>query len=147
MSMTPMSLFYLSISLTVLSNVFYHVFQKLIPNSANPFAVLAVTYAAAMLICFVLIPLYPHTTSFLESFPQLNWAGLALALAIVGLELGFLLAYRSGWNISLAPLVSNVAVALILVFVGLVFFKEKLSLVKSIGIIACVIGLVLINQK
>lgn len=145
--MSPMSLFYFSIGLTVLSNVFYHVFQKLIPGNTNPFVVLAVTYATAMTICFVLIPLYSPTTSFLGSFRRLNWTSFALAFAIVGLEFGFLLAYRAGWNISLAPIVSNVAVALMLVFVGLLFFKEKLSLVNLIGIVACIVGLVLVNQR
>jgi len=128
-----------------ISPVWLSYFPKSIPSNTNPFVVLAVTYATAMSVCFIL--LYSHPTSFWGSFRQLNWTAPALAFPIVGLELGFLLAYRAGWNINLAPTVSNVAVALVLVFVGLVFFKEKLSLVNLIGIIACIVGLVLVNQK
>jgi len=63
------------------------------------------------------------------------------------LELGFLLAYRAGWKISLGPLVSNVAVAILLIPVGLLLFREKISLVNLIGIGVCLLGLVLVNHK
>lgn len=32
----------------------------------------------------------------------LNWAGIGLAIAIVGIEFGFLLTYRAGWNLGIA---------------------------------------------
>ena len=41
---------------------------------------------------------------------ELNWASYALGLVVVLLEVGFLLAYRAGWKISLAAVYSNVAV-------------------------------------
>ena len=81
------------------------------------------------------------------SLRQVNWASFALALAIVGLEIGFLLAYRAGWNIALTAAVSNVAVTLLLIPVGLLLFKEKVSLVNIFGVILCVAGLVLVNQR
>ncbi len=140
------TLFYLSISLTILSNVFYHIFQKFIPRNVNPFVALAMTYGVAMIICLVLAFLSVDR-SFSISIRQLNWATFALSLAIVGLETGFLLAYRAGWNISLGALVSNVVVALILVPVGLLLFKERVSLVNFIGIVVCIVGLVMVNQK
>jgi len=40
----------------------------------------------------------------------LNWTSFALAFAIAGVEIGFLLAYRAGWNISLGAIASNVAI-------------------------------------
>lgn len=134
-------------SLTVLSNVLYHIFQKLTPPNVNPMAALAVTYATAMIICFALIPLYPPRTNLIESIRHLNWTSFALAIAITGLELGFLLAYRAGWNLSLAAIVSNVTVTLMMVPIGLFFFKETLSLVNFIGIVICIVGLVMVTQK
>jgi len=44
------------------------------------------------------------------------------------LELGFLLAYRKVWNISVAGFLSNTLVALMLIPVGLLLFKETISL-------------------
>lgn len=142
-----MFLFYLSMALTILSGALYHVFQKLTPGNAHPLLAMVVTYVTAIIICLVLLPFYPPKTGLVESLRQLNWASFALALAIVGLEIGFLLAYRAGWNISLGAIVSNVAVAIVLVPVGLLFFKEKISLVNFIGVVVCIAGLVMINHK
>jgi multidrug transporter EmrE-like cation transporter len=76
-----------------------------------------------------------------------NWASVALGVAIVGLELGFLLAYRAGWNISVAGIVSASLVALVLIPVGLTFFKEKLTPLNLLGVVLCIAGLVLVNIK
>lgn len=141
-----MSMFYFSISLTIVSNVLYHVFQKLTPRSVNPFISLAATYALAMTTCFLLGSLF-NDKGLLQSLRQLNWASFALAFAIVGLELGFLLAYRAGWNISLGAIVSNVAVALVLLPLGVLCFREKLSPVNVIGIVVCIVGLVMVNYQ
>jgi multidrug transporter EmrE-like cation transporter len=78
---------------------------------------------------------------------QLNWTSMALALGVVGLELGFLLAYRAGWNISLAALIANIAAALLLIVVGTIFFKEKVSVVNIVGVVVCVVGLIMVNFK
>jgi uncharacterized membrane protein len=142
-----MLLFYFSITLTIISNALYHVFQKLTPTNVNPMLALAVTYITAAAICLLLLPFYPLSSNLIDSLRQLNWASFALAFAIIGLELGFLLAYRAGWNISLGAIVSNVAVTMVLVPVGLLFFKERISPVNLIGIVVCILGLLMVNQK
>jgi multidrug transporter EmrE-like cation transporter len=68
-------------------------------------------------------------------------------VAIVGLEVGFMLAYRAGWNITLAGLVSSTTVSLLLIPVGLLFFRESLTAVNALGIALCLAGLVLVNYK
>ena len=70
-----------------------------------------------------------------------------MGLAILGLEFGFLLAYRAGWNISKAGIVSATAVAVILIPVGVIAFKERLSLLNGLGLMLCILGLVLVNLK
>ena len=143
-----MTLYYLSVGLAVLSNLLYHVCQKLTPNSANPALALTVTYGVSVGLCLVLLwTFYPLKTSLRQALDELNWASLALGISLVGLELGFLLAYRAGWNISLAAIAVNAAVTLLLIPVGLAFFKEKLSLVNVAGIVFCILGLVMINLK
>jgi drug/metabolite transporter (DMT)-like permease len=142
-----MFLYYTSMALTVLSNVLYHIFQKFTPGAVNPLLSLAVTYGTAMILCLALLPLFPLQSGLAASLRGLSWTSFALALAITGLELGFLLAYRAGWNISLGPAVSNVLVAMLLLPIGLLLFREKLSIVNGIGVAACLVGLVLINQR
>jgi uncharacterized membrane protein len=137
----------LSIMLPIVSNVLYHVFQKLTPSDVNPLIALSVTYIAATIICLLLLPLFPSQPGFAESLGRINWASVALGFAIVGLEAGYLMAYRADWNISLASMVANVAVALLLIPVGLLFFREKLSITNYAGLVVCMIGLALVNRK
>jgi len=142
-----MYLFYFAILLTILSNIFYHLCQKSISNDINPILSLMVTYITAIIVCLIILPLYNKEINFSHSIKELNWANFTLGIAIVGLELGFLLAYRAGWNISIAALVSNVAVAIFLIPIGICFFKEGLTIVNILGIIFSIVGLILIRWK
>lgn len=140
-------MYYAAIVLTVASNVLYHVFQKITPAAANPLLALAVTYATSTAFCLGLFLILPDHKTLVESLKVITWPSAALGLAIVGLELGFLLAYRSGWNISSAALASTVAVAMVLLPLGLVFFRERLTVANSAGFALCIAGLVLMNWK
>jgi drug/metabolite transporter (DMT)-like permease len=142
-----MGLFYSAIALTILSNVIYHITQKLTPSDVPPMLALAVTYGVALLVCLIAILVKPPAEGFAVAFRQLNWASFGLGLAIIGLELGYLLAYRAGWEISLAGMVSNSSVALLLIPVGMLFFKEKITPANLIGVAVCVVGLMLINKQ
>jgi uncharacterized membrane protein len=142
-----MFIFYFSILLTVISNVLYHIFQKLIPQGANPFLSLAVTYATAFFACAIYLLIFPPAGGLVMALKQTNWTSAALGLAIIGLELGYLIAYRVGWNISLAGIVSSTGVGLILIPVGLMAFKEKMTPINAIGVAFCLIGLVLVNYR
>jgi drug/metabolite transporter (DMT)-like permease len=139
--------YYLTIALTVISNVFYHVFLKLTPNSVNPILSLTVTYATAMLATLIIYPFYPTQASMIANFKSLNWASFALGMAIVGLEIGFILAYRLGWPINMAGVVSNISVSVLLIPIGLLFFRETISAINLLGLLCCIVGLILVNYK
>jgi drug/metabolite transporter (DMT)-like permease len=139
--------YYLSILLVVASTVVYHLTQKATPADAHPLLALAVTYIAATGLCLALLPFFPLRASLGESLWRLNWASIALAAAVTGIEVGFLLAYRAGWNIGLAALIANTAVAAILAPVGLLLFAERLTLIQVVGIAVCMLGLALINYR
>jgi drug/metabolite transporter (DMT)-like permease len=138
-------LFYVSISMAVLSSLLYHVILRFTPSDVNPAISLAVTYAVAVLVSLALLPVFPLSGSILGALKDLNWASYALALALVGLEVGFLLAYRAGWNISTAAIFVNVAVTLLLLPIGVLALKESLSVVNIVGVLVCLVGLVMIN--
>ncbi len=139
--------YYFGIGLTILSNILYHVFQKSIPGNVNPIGSLIVTYLTATVACIILFPFIPGQTGIMTAFKEINWASIALGFAIIGLEAGFLLAYRAGWQISLAAGISNVIVSAILVVVGLFFYREHLTPQNITGVVFCLIGLLLIQQK
>ena len=143
-----MSLFYLSIILTILSSVAYHVAARITPTQVSPFITLAVTYLVAAVACAALsLAVFPPKNGLREALAEVNWTAIALALAVLGLEVGFLLAYRAGWDISLAAPVTQVTGSLILIPIGLIWFKEQLSTANLVGILLCLIGLVLINAR
>ncbi|WP_455258484.1 hypothetical protein [Peptoniphilus asaccharolyticus] len=55
--------------------------------------------------------------NFSAELRKLNWTSFALGVIVVGLEIGYILAYRAGWNVSKAPLVANICLAVALVFI------------------------------
>ena len=143
-----MYLYYLAVGLAVISNLFYHLSQKLTPAGANPALALAVTYVVATATSLLILGLFfPLKTSLRQALQQLNWASIALGIAIVGIELGFLLAYRAGGNISLVQIVVSTGITLVLIPIGLAFFREKITWVNGLGIVLCLAGLILINIK
>lgn len=140
-------MFYLAIVLTVVSNIFYHVAQKSIPSNANMIVSIIVSYAAALIVSLALLPFFDMPDSFVQSVKNLNWASWLVGITIVGVEIGFLVAYRAGWNISLAALTSNVTLTLMLVPIGLIVFKEHLNWTNLLGVVFCFLGLWLIVKK
>jgi drug/metabolite transporter (DMT)-like permease len=140
-----MSIFFLSIILTVISNVLYHIFIKILPAGIHPAVSLVILYGSALLVCLLYLFFFPPAEGLLTSFQKISWANVGVGLAIVGLELGFILAYRAGWNISLAGIVSATAVAIILLPIGFLIFKERISPLNLLGVGLCIGGLLLVN--
>ena len=65
---------------------------------------------------------------------------------IVGLEVGFICAYKAGWKVNTLALVSSTILAAVLIFVGFFLYKEQLSLSKIAGVVICLVGLYFINK-
>lgn len=72
--------------------------------------------------------------------------GVMLGLSIVGLEYGFVSAFRAGWPLNSAGAIVNVAVALLVVPIGYFFFAEQMSWTKALGLMLCCGGLLLIAR-
>lgn len=140
-------LYVFSMALAIFSSVIYHLVTRSVAPNAHPLVSITVTYITAMLLALLLLPFFPLKVSLVDSLKQLNWASVGMGVAILGIEISFLLAYRAGWNVSVAALVTNAAVTVVLLPVGLLAFKERLSPVQIAGLVLCVIGLVLINRK
>lgn len=142
--MTTMTRFYAPLFLAVGGMLFYHLAQKSIPQGINPFYATIIAYVAGIAVCFVCALTLPGDKSFATSVRQTNWAVLLMGAAAACIEVGFLLAYRAGWRISVAAVAGNVAVTLLLIPIGVLFFKDQLSLRNILGLVFCVVGLVLV---
>lgn len=138
--------YYWPIVIVVVSNVAYHIVAKSTPVSINPLASLGITYLVGMIAVFLLYFLTSPVKSLATEYGSLNWTSFALGAAIVGLEYGFLNMYKVGWNISIGSLVASISVALILILVGILYYKETLTVPNLAGVLLCLAGLVLINR-
>jgi uncharacterized membrane protein len=135
------------IALIVGSVVLYQVSQKLLPKGLNQWHALILYYLIALVATVVMTLIDRPTKSLLESAREINWAVLVVGISIVGIEVGWILAFRAGSSLSLTGLIVNVTVALLTIPLGLLFFKERISLVNLAGIALCLVGLVLISRK
>lgn len=145
-----MSLKFFPVILVVFSGLGYHLCQKLTSTSLNPFVALIVTYAFALIISVISYFIFvPNTNlgTLITSVKEANIPSILLGATAVGLELGYLLTYRMGWNISFASLLANTSVAFILIPIGIIIFKEKISVTALTGIVFCITGLILISKK
>lgn len=134
------------IGLVILSNTIYHICSKQMPDGMNPMAALTVTYAVGALVAFIMY--YVTGGKGLASeYRNMNFAPAVLGIVIVGLEAGFIYAYKAGWNVSTAQLVASAILSVALIFVGALLFGEKITWNKLVGIVVCLVGLWFINMK
>ena len=143
----PMFLFYFSITLAICSSVLYHFVAKSTPSNVNFTVSLLVTYAIAFVVTLFTFFFFPIQNDLAAELGKLNWASLGLSAAVVGIEFGYLLMYRAGWNLGIAAPLVTVTAALILVPVAIFLFKDKISLVNIAGIFVCLAGLIMLNWK
>ena len=140
-------MFYFAALLAVASNVLYHVGQRSVPRDVHPLASLLVNYGVALVGTLLLLPLVPSPKPLGASLRAVNWSSVAVGIAIVGVELAILLAYRAGWNVGLLSITLGAALAVLLVPVGMALFHERPSAANLAGIVLCVLGLILITRK
>lgn len=142
-----MMLFYFSIALAIVSSALYHFSAKSAPSNVNFSVALVVTYAVALVVTILTVFFFPMPNGILAELKQLNWASFVMAIAIVGIEFGFLLSYRAGWDLGIAAVLVNVVASLLLLPVAIFLFKDKISWVNLLGIFVCLVGLVMLNWK
>jgi len=133
--------------LVVLSNLFYHLIQKMTPQNVNAVLSLTISYLGALLLCVLILLFAPPPGGLKQAFRQVNWTSVVLGITILGIEAGYLLAYRAGGSLNITALMVTVSVTILLIPAGLLMFSERLSLTRVVGIVVCIIGLVLLNYK
>lgn len=133
-------------AMIVTSFLIYHAAMKAIRPDLHPLAFLAGVYVVSLLITLGLWMALPGLGPTGIRSGDIIWVVL-LGIALIGIEFGFLMAYRNGWSVSVAPTFSNVTLALILAPVGLIFLQERLSWQNFLGLGLCVVGLVLMTKR
>jgi len=142
-----MNVHYLPIIIIIIGGLLYQFSQKSITKGINAYFVIIIAYLAGIVLCLICNWVYPAEGSLTEAFKKSNWAVLGVGAGAVLVEIGFLVAYRQGWQISLTSMLVNMVISLVLVPVGLLVYKEKLSGWNALGIAFYFAGLLLISKK
>ena len=141
------TMFYVSALVAIVGAVGYQYFVKRVPASLNPVVSMIGIYVAVLALGVILLPLFPAEGGLLHHVRQLSWIQLALAVSVTMIELGFLLMYRYGWDLSTGNLVTGVVINLVLVGLGVSLLGERVSRVNGIGIALCILGVALISYR
>lgn len=134
------------ILIIVAANTLYNISAKSTPGDINSFASLALSYIVAAACSLVMFFITSDNKNIFAEISKTNWTSLALGIAIVGLEFGYICVYRAGWKVSIASLVANISLACVLLGVGFLLYKEVLSIRQVIGMAVCAVGLILIAK-
>lgn len=135
------------IALVILSNVIYQICAKSVPKEMNPFASLTVTYVVGAIASTILYFILGENGNPVKEYGKLNWAPFVLGIVIVGLETGWIYAYKAGWQVSTGFIVQSAVLAVMLLVVGYFLYHEALTWNKMVGVVICLIGLAFINYR
>ena len=135
------------IVLVVLSNVVYQICAKSVPKGMDPLASLTITYLVGAVASGVLYFILNRNGNLIQEYGKLNLAPIILGIVIVGLETGWIYAYKAGWQVSTGFIVQSAFLAVVLIFVGYFLYHEALTWNKIVGVAICIVGLIFINLK
>lgn len=134
------------ILLVVFSNIIYQICAKSVPKDMDTMASMTITYLVGAVCSAVMFFVMNKHGNLLEEYSKMNWAPILLGVSVVGLEVGFIYAYKNGWSVSTASIVQSAFLAVALLFVGALLYHEKINASKIIGVAFCLVGLVFLNK-
>ena len=113
--------------LIVVSNSLYNICTKSMPENVNTFGALTVTYLVGAVLSAVLFVSSVGPAKMATALHQVNWTSFVLGLSIVGIEAGYVYLYRAGWKVSNGALTANICLAIALLVIGFLLYKEAIS--------------------
>lgn len=145
--MNHLNIAYLAPLLLVIgANSCYHFISKNTSASLNPFFGLTATYSVALVFSIILFILTKNACLAVE-ISNIKVTNFLMGIAVLGVESGWILMYRNGWEISKASIIANICVAVVLFIVGFILFREDITAKKMVGLLVCILGVYLLNSK
>ena len=134
------------IALVVLSNIVYQICAKSVPKGMDAMASMTITYLVGAACSALLFFVTNRGGNLLQEYGKMNLAPVLLGLSVVGLEVGFLYAYKVGWPVSTDSTVQSAFLAVALVAVGALLYHEAVTPSKLGGVALCLVGLYFLNR-
>jgi drug/metabolite transporter (DMT)-like permease len=127
--------------LVVVSSVAYQFAQRAVSSSANAFSVFVLVYLLGMVLCLILASLWGRPMGVADLQLLKTWPTWVLGTSVVGIEVGYLLAYRAGWPVGTAVGVTYTLTIGLLAVAGVIFLAEEISLRRVAGLAFSLAGL------
>ena len=134
------------IVLVVCSNIIYQICAKSGPKEMDAMASMTITYLVGAVCSAILFFMFNKNGSLLQEYSRMNLAPALLGLSVVGLEVGFLYAYKVGWPVSTASIVQSAFLSVALVVVGALLYHEAITPNKILGVAVCLVGIYFLNK-
>ena len=122
--------------------VLYHVSQKATPAAVDPFLALFISFGLASLACLGIFIARQGLSA--AQLHRVSWTSIALALSLVAIESGYLIGYRAGLRLNITSFVCNNLIALVLLGVGTILYREAFTLRTGSGMVIGAAGLLLL---
>ena len=134
------------IVLVVLSNIVYQICAKGVPKDMDAMASMTITYIVGAICSGIMFFVMNRHGNLLQEYSKTNWAPIFLGVSVVGLEVGFIYAYKNGWTVSTVSIVQSAFLAVALLFVGALLYHETINISKIVGVGFCLVGLFFLNR-
>ena len=134
------------IALVVISNIVYQICAKSVPEDMDAMASMTVTYIVGAACSAVMFFVINRSGNLAQEYAKMNWAPVLLGISVVGLETGFIYAYKNGWPVSTASIVQSAFLTVALLVIGALLYRESVSVSKIIGAGLCLAGLFFLNR-
>ena len=134
------------IALVVVSSVAYQLAQRSVPATANAYVVFSLVYLLGMVACLSITFLAARPICFADIQLLRTWPAWTLGASVVGIEVGYLWVYRTGWPLGAAVGVTYTLTVVLLALIGAAFFSEELSLRRIAGVLFALTGLWLLIE-
>ncbi len=132
--------------LPVAGFVTYSLVLKTVRAELHPLLFLGMAYGFALLLAGLIYLIFGNLGDKAVQPKDIMWAAL-LGASLVTIEFGILLTLRNGWPVGTSITAINVATAILLLLIGMVAFRERLSITNIAGAVLCIGGLLLITKK
>lgn len=137
---------YWPILLIVVSSICYQICAKSSPDFMHPLAVLVIAYAVGAVGCAILYMILNRGGNLLAEIKSSNKIPYLIGICLIGLEVGTIYMYKTGWAVNTGYIVHSSLIAVGLLVAGYFLFHEPITLNKVVGVVICMVGLYFINK-
>ena len=136
---------WIPVILMIVANTLYSVTAKVTPTDVDTFASVSLTYLVCIVYALIMFFITSSNKNYFKEIKKANWTAPVLGACLVCLEVSTILLFRVGWELSVGLLLAYVLLAVVLVSLGRVVYKEKLTAKRIIGIVISLAGVVLVG--